>query len=283
MIRRVGFLQPPGTFGEEAALLYAPDAELVPLPSNGAIVVAVETGDVDEGVVPVENSLDGPINETLDGLIRHEHVYLRTELVLPVEQNLIAARGTTMEQITVVMSHPSALAQCRAFLESKLPLARLEATLSTAGAAAVAARQFGTAAIGTRRAAELAGAEILAETIQDTAHNVTRFLALGREDARPSGLDKTSIAFMVAHDQPGTLLGVLQELADRSLNLTRIESRPSRESLGVYVFQIDFEGHREDPSVAAALSGIEAHAQYFRLLGSYPQAVRQTATDGNGT
>ena len=272
MARKVGYLGPPGTFGEQAALLYGPDAELVALPTNGAVVVAVEEGAVDEGVVPVENSLDGAINETLDALIRNDHVFLRAELVLPVEHNLIAAKGTRLDQITVVMSHPSALAQCRAFLESNLPAARLEAALSTAGAVEAAAQRPGTAAIGTRRAAELVGADVLASAIQDVAHNKTRFVALGREDARPSGKDKTSIAFTVAHDRPGTLLGVLRELADRSINLTRIESRPSREDLGIYVFLIDFEGHHSDPKVAAALSAVEEQAQYFRLFGSFPVA-----------
>ncbi|MPZ48217.1 MAG: prephenate dehydratase [Dehalococcoidia bacterium] len=275
MAKKVGYLGPPGTFGEQAALLYDGSAELVALPSNGAVVVAVEAGQVDEGIVPIENSLDGGINETLDALIRNESVHLRAELVLPVEHNLIAAKGTAIEQVTVVMSHPSALAQCRAFLESALPAARLEAALSTAGAVETAVTRPGTAAIGTRRAAELASGEVLAAAIQDVAHNKTRFFALGREDAAPSGQDKTSIAFTVAHDRPGTLLGVLRELADRGINLTRIESRPSREDLGIYVFLLDFEGHHDDPGVADALSAVRGQAQYFRLFGSYPLAGGQ--------
>jgi prephenate dehydratase len=169
------------------------------------------------------------------------------------------------------MSHPSALAQCRAFLERELPGTRLEAALSTAGAVEAAMKRPGAAAIGTRRAAELQGAPILAAAIQDVAHNKTRFWVLGREDAPAGGDDKTSIAFTVAHDRPGTLLGVLRELADRAINLTRIESRPSREDLGIYIFLIDFQGHHDDKPVAEAIAAVRERAHYFRLFGSYPR------------
>ena len=269
MARRVGYLGPPGTFGEQAAHTYDPQAEHVPLPSNGAVVDAVADGRVDEGVAPVENSLDGAVNETLDALVRDEGVFVRSEFVLGVEQNLVAAPGTRIEDIRVVMSHPSALGQCSGFLQRMLPNARLEAALSTAAAVEAAVKQPGAAGIGTRRAAELAGGEILAAGIQDVANNKTRFLVLAQADAAPTGDDKTSIAFTVAHDRPGTLLGVLQELASRGINLTRIESRPSREDIGIYVFLIDFQGHRQDAAVAEALAAVEAKAHYFRLLGSY--------------
>jgi prephenate dehydratase len=152
-----------------------------------------------------------------------------------------------------------------------LPGARIEAALSTAGAVAEAVGMRNAAAIGPRRAAEVHGGEILAAAIQDSKENQTRFVVVGAHDAPPTGADKTSIACTVPHDRPGTLLGVLRELADRDINLTHIESRPSREQLGIYVFLIDFDGHRSEPRAAEALAAIRAQANMFRVLGSYPR------------
>jgi prephenate dehydratase len=148
--------------------------------------------------------------------------------------------------------------------------------LSTAGAVEAAVKQSGVAGIGTRRAAELSGGHILAAAIQDVAHNKTRFLVIGRQDFPRTGDDKTSIALTVAHDRPGTLLGVLREFADRGINMTRIESRPSREDLGIYIFLIEFQGHHDDAEVAGAIEGVRKQAHYFRLLGSYPRALAGT-------
>ncbi len=270
-MERLGFLGPRGTFGEQASLAYDSAAELVPLPSNGAVVFAVRDGAVDEGIVPVENSLEGSVVETTDALLQAETVFVRGELVVAVEHNLIAAPGARLEDIEVVTSHPQALGQCRHFLEVRLPNARLEAALSTAGAVQTAVGSKGMAAIGTSRAAELAGGEILVAGVQDVKANKTRFVVVGGSDAEPTGDDKTSIAFTVTHDRPGTLMGALSELSERSINLTRIESRPSREELGIYVFLIDFQGHRREPLLSDALEAIRARAHYFRILGSYPR------------
>ena len=270
-MKRLAFLGPRGTFTEQAALLHEGSAELTPYPSNGSIVFAVRDGLADEGIAPIENSLEGPVTETLDALLQSETVSVSREIVLAVEQCLIAAPGTRLQDIEVVMSHPQALGQCRHFLETTLPAARLEAALSTAGAVETAVATKGAAAIGTRRAAELVGGEVLAAAVQDVKQNKTRFVVLSRQDAGPTGDDKTSIAFTVAHDQPGTLMGVLAELSKRGINLTHIESRPSREELGIYVFLIDFQGHRSDPVVADALEAIRSQAYYFRLFGSYPR------------
>ena len=266
MARKVGYLGPPGTFGEQAALRHAPEAELVAIAGNAAIVAAVRNGLVEEGLAPVENSLEGAVNETLDALIQTEGVFIRGELNLPVEQCLIAAPGVRLEGIDLVLSHPQALAQCRAYLERHLPKARLEAALSTAAAVEAAVAAPPAAAIGTRRAAELNGGVILAERIQDVPHNSTRFVVLAASDSAPTGDDKTSFAFTVAHDRPGTLIGVLRELSDRRINLTRIESRPARDEIGIYVFLIDCQGHREDALVAEALAAIRLQAHYFRVL-----------------
>ena len=268
---RLGYLGPPGTFGEQAAMNYAPGAELVPLPSNGAVVVAVRESKTDLGIVPIENSLEGAINETIDTLLASDNLSISAEIVISVDQNLILAPGAKLEDINVVISHPQALGQCRGYLETHLPQARLEAALSTAGAVAEAMKTPGAAAIGPRRAAELHGGVLYAEAIQDAGQNKTRFIVVGSSDAPQSGEDKTSIAFTIPHDRPGTLLGVLRELADRQINLTHIESRPSREQLGIYVFLIDFDAHREEPGAADALEAIKKQANMFRVLGSYPR------------
>ncbi len=276
MAEKIGYLGPPGTFGEQAAIRYAPEATLVPVASNGAVIFAVADGSLDAGLAPIENSLDGAVNDTLDALVQAETVRIRAELVIPVEQCLVAARGTRIDEVQVVMSHPSALAQCRAFLEANCPGARLEAALSTSGAVATAVRTPHAAAVGTRRAAELAGGEILAAGIQDVKRNKTRFIVVSAKDAERTGDDKTSIAFTVAHDKPGTLIGVLREFADRQINLTRIESRPSREELGIYIFLVDLQGHHDDAMVAEALTAVREQAHYFRLLGSYPRFSQAT-------
>lgn len=266
----LGYLGPSGTNGEQAALTYDPKAELVALPSHTAVINAVRDGTIEHGVAAVENSLEGAVNETLDTLLAARDLHVCAELVLAIEQNLIAAPGTRLEDITLVISHPQALGQCRGFLESKLPNARIEAALSTAAGVAQAVRTPNAAGIAGKRAAEVSGGVILAEAIQDTMQNMTRFLVVANADAEPTGRDKTSIAFTIPHDRPGTLMGALRELADRGINLTHIESRPSREQLGIYVFLIDFDGHRLDPLVSEALDAIRAQANTFRILGSYP-------------
>ena len=275
MAERVGYLGPPGTFGEQVALLYQRQmglqTELFPLDSHVEVVRAVDSGRIDFGVVAVENALGGAVPETLDAILASPNVWLCAEMTLPVDHNLIAAPDTSVADIAVVMSHPNALAQCRAYLEQNLPNARLEASLSTAGAVEQATRTPGMAGIGPRRAAEVYGGIILAQSIQDEGQNETRFVVLARHDASPTGDDKTSIAFSVDHDRPGTLVGALSELSNRGLNMTHIQLRPSRRGLGLYVFLIDFQGHKTEPDVAEALAALEAQAGFFRVLGSYPR------------
>ncbi|HZP57855.1 MAG TPA: prephenate dehydratase [Dehalococcoidia bacterium] len=267
---RVGYLGPAGTNSEVAALRAFPGAEHVPYPTITAVARAIEAGELDAGVAPIENSLQGSVTETVDLLIRDDALAIAGELVLPIEHCLMAKPGTARASITVIYSHPQSLGQCRRYLEAHFPDARTEASLSNAEAVATAMRLEGAAAIGPARAAEIYGAEILERAIEDSRVNKTRFVVLAREGAPPTGRDKTSIAFAVAHDRPGTLVSVLHEFADRQINLTKIESRPSGEELGVYIFLIDLEGHREDPLVAQALAAVREQAQFFRIFGSYP-------------
>ena len=268
---RLAYLGPPGTFTEEAVLRYDATAQLLPLASEAAVASAVESGRADGGVLPIENSLEGSVTRTLDVLIHESQLAIRHELILPIEHCLIVPPGMTAADVRVISSHPQALNQCRAFIERRFPQARQEAALSTAAAVEELARVAGGAAIGTARAAELHGAQVLTPGIQDKPHNKTRFVVLGPADNEPSGRDKTSIALTVAHDRPGTLVGVLHEFSDRGINLTKIESRPSREELGIYIFLVDLEGHRSEPVVAEALAAVQAKAFFFRMLGSYPR------------
>jgi prephenate dehydratase len=268
---RLGFLGPPGTFGEQAALLYAPDASLVPFPSHAAIIAGVHSGLADLGIVPVENSVEGAVNETVDLLIHDTQLKILDELVLPVEQCLLARPGTRLTDVRVLYSHPQALGQCRGYIERNLSQVRLEPALSTAAAVESLEKADGAAAIATRRAAELYGAEILAPGIQDRATNATRFVVLGSEDREPTGDDKTSLAVAMAHDQPGTLVAVLNEFAAEGINLTRIESRPSKDALGVYIFLIDLQGHRLEPKVAEVLDRVRARSYMLKVFGSYPR------------
>jgi len=270
-MRRLAYLGPPGTFTEQAALRFDPQAQLVPFPNESAVAAAAESGEADEAVLAIENSIEGTVTRTVDVLVHESTLAIRGELVLPIEQCLIVRPGMTAEDVRTIYAHPQALNQCRAFIERCFPQAEQQAALSNAAAVQQVLRVEGAAAIGPARAAELYGASVLARGIQDSPHNSTRFVLLGPSDAEPTGRDKTSIAFTVAHDRPGTLVDVLHEFSDRKINLTKIESRPSREELGIYVFLVDLEGHRTEPAVAEALAAVEKKALVLRVLGSYPR------------
>jgi len=269
---RLAYLGPPGTFTEEAALRYQPSAELLPSPTEGAVAAAVEAGKADEGVLAIENSIEGPVTRTVDALVHDTHLSIKAEIVLAIEHCLIAAPGTRLDSITAVYAHTQALGQCRKFIEQRLPNARQVAALSNAAAVEEVLLVPGAAAIAGARAADLYGAQVLERGIGDSPRNKTRFVVLAGADSAPTGRDKTSIAFTVAHDQPGTLIDVLHEFSDRAINLTKVESRPSRDELGIYIFLVDLEGHRSDPAVAEALAAAQAKAFFFRVLGSYPRS-----------
>lgn len=271
--RRLAYLGPPGTFGEEAARRFDAEAEHLPFPSHAAVAAAVESGMADAGVIAIENSLSGSVAETLDILIHDTELQIQNELVLPIEHNLVARAGTRVDQVRVIYSHPQTFGQCRRFLERCFPKAQHEAALSTAEAVDLAMHrgEGDAAAIGTLRAADLAGAEVLARAIQDNANNATRFLVLGRGKTAPTGRDRTSIAFTFAQDRPGSLAGVLNLFAGRGMNCTKIESRPTREVFGEYVFLIDFEGHQDEPAARGVLEGIADLTQDLKVFGSYPR------------
>lgn len=272
MAERIAYLGPAGTFTEAAALRYAPLGELIACPTIAAVAAAVVAGRAQEGVVPIENSLEGSVPETLDLLIHEPHLRIRQELVLPVEHCLLARPGTGEQDIRVIYSHPQALGQCRGFLERRFPNVTAVAALSTAAAAdQVQKSSESAAAIGTLRAAELYHLEVLAQGIQDSPANVTRFVVLGHNDHERTGDDKTSLCFSFDDDRPGLLHSVLGEFAMRNINLAKVESRPTKQSLGEYIFLIDLHGHQQDPRIKEALSGMEAHVSMLKIFGSYPR------------
>jgi prephenate dehydratase len=271
---RLGYLGPPGTFGEEAAIRANPAAEHVPFPSHAAIAAAVEAGEADEGILAVENSLNGSVAETLDILIHDTSLTVQAEVVVPVVHNLVARPGTKLADIRVVYSHPHALNQCRRFIDAQLAGAQLEAALSTAEAVRMVVDRGGNVgAIGTRRAAELYGGEVLVPHIEDATNNVTRFVVLGRGGQPPTGRDRTSIAFTFAEDRPGSLAGVLNEFARRGISCSKIESRPTKTVFGEYVFVVDFVAHKDDALGREALEAIAPLCANVKVFGSYPRAV----------
>ena len=272
----VAYLGPQGTFSEEAAILFAPESERLPYPSIRDAAMAAESRETDEAVLPIENSIEGAVNMTLDYLIHDSTLSIVGELVLPIRQCLIVTEGSRREDIETIRSHPQALAQCRRFLERNFPNAKLIASISTAGAVEEALNEGRTsAAIGNRRAADLFGASVLESGIEDNPNNMTRFVAMGRNSPPASGDDKTSICFGFDSDAPGQLYGVLGEFADREINLAKIESRPTRHELGRYVFLVDLLGHQQDQRVRDTIEAVDRRVSQLRVFGSYPNRLGQ--------
>jgi prephenate dehydratase len=264
------------------ALMAVPGAhgfELVPEPTLHDAVVAVHDGSVDRALVPIENALEGAVNPTLDALaFETDDVVIVGELRHPVHLCLLAGRPLTLDAIETVVSHPQASAQCARFLRTELPDARVVAAPSTADAVRQAvAGDDAVAALGTRYAAELYGATVLALDVEDDDGNETRFVWIARAGTEPApgGGErfKTALVFWGAGSAgPGWLVRCLLEFATRGVNLTRIESRPRREGLGEYMFFLDVDGGLEQPPVAGAVEGLRAHADVVRVLGSFPAA-----------
>ena len=285
---RVGYFGPEGTFTHEALIDAvgrggadpAGELELVPLATIYDTVMAVHSGDVERSLVPIENSLEGSVNATLDALaMETEDVAIIGEVVHPIRHCLIARTPLELSEIETVVSHPQANAQCARFIRTRLPTARVLAGSSTADAVRMVADHDGPwAALGNRVAAERYGCEVLRAGVEDVSDNETRFVWLGHVDgakASPDGTGpwKTAIVFWgIGSEAPGWLVNCLSELATRNVNLTRIESRPRKQGLGRYMFFADFEGRDTDPQVAAALAALREHVEVLRVLGSFPAA-----------
>jgi prephenate dehydratase len=277
---RIAFLGPEGTFSEEALLAALPAAERaqvepLPLPTIFDCVTAIEDGRADRALVPIESSVEGSVNATLDALVfETDEVRIVGEVVHPVRHCLIAHERMGLDQITRVVSHPQASGQCARFLRERLGGVEVVSAASTADAVRIVAESNEPwAALGTRLAAELYGCEVLEAGVEDLEGNETRFVWLAREQGhRDAPALKTSIAFWGLADAPGALVDVLQEFAGRGVNLSKIESRPRKQGLGRYVFFADLEGGEAEPRIAEALTAVERSVEHLRVLGCYPAA-----------
>jgi prephenate dehydratase len=275
-LTRVGYLGPAGTYSEEALRASAPaGVEEVPYPTIYEAVMAVHDGEIDRAVVPIENSLEGAVSVTLDTLaLDATDVRIVAEVVHPIHHCVVAAERLDLAEVTRVISHPQATAQCRRFLRERLAGAELVVAPSTADAVlSVRDSSAPEVALGSRLAADLYGCQVLVADVEDHPDNVTRFVWLAPAAEAGEAGGKTSLVFWGGGDQsPGWLVHALQELADRGVNLTRIESRPRRTSLGHYMFFIDLDGGAGEAAVAEALTALRGRVEVLRVLGSYTSA-----------
>jgi chorismate mutase / prephenate dehydratase len=271
----VAFLGPKGTFSEEAAIKQFGEAgKPVECDSIDEVFRLLEAGGADYGVVPVENSTEGAVGRTLDLLVT-TNLHICGEVTLPIHHCLIALVND-VKKINTVYSHVQSLGQCHGWLSKNLPFAKREGKGSNADAVKFITNpgpnKFESAAIASRRAADLYGAFVLAENIEDDPRNTTRFLVLATHDTAPSGQDKTSLV-VAAKNVPGAVVSLLEPLAKHQVSMSKFESRPSKTGLWEYVFFIDIEGHQHDSNVSAALAELKQQASMLKVLGSYPVAV----------
>lgn len=272
---RVAYLGPEGTFSHQAVKRqFGLSARATPMGTIPAVFDEVERGNADFGVVPVENTTEGIVHHTLDSFMESD-LKVSAEIALEVNMCLLARAGVELTQIERVYSIPIALGQCRRWLTTNLPRATLVETRSTADAARQAQDDARGAAVASEMAARLYDLHVARRKIEDLAYNMTRFLLIGRQQAEPTGRDKTSV-LLVTRDEPGILFRTLGAFAQRGLNMTKIESRPSRRRPWEYFFFVDIDGHERDPAVAQALAEVRAACESVKVLGSYPKAEAVT-------
>lgn len=242
---------------------------LIPYCTIPAVMESVASGETTYGVVPIENSIEGPVGITLDSLAHKYDLNIFQEIIIPINQNLIVNPGVTMDEIEDVYSHAQAIAQCQEFIsENKI---QPHYAVSTARAAKNIIGHRTKAAIGNAKTVELYDLEILKANIQDSDNNETRFVVVSKQDHEPTGKDKTSIIFSIYEDKPGQLYKILGIFQKENINLTKIESRPSKKGLGKYLFFVDFNGHKNDEVIVDILKEISENTYFLKVLGSYPE------------
>lgn len=263
---------PEGTFSERAAeLCYSESVSIHYYDDIADVVEGVVGREVDQGIIPVENSLAGSLGITLD-LLRENDIRIIGEVLVPIRHCLLA-KGD-ISNIRIILSHPQALAQCRRFIKERFDRIEVRTTGSTAHAAKLAGEFGEMAALAPEESASKYNLKVLIRDVHDYEENTTRFIVLGTEKTRPTGDDKTSILIYPTKNEPGTLHEILGTFAIRNINLTKIESRPSKKVLGDYVFYIDCEGHEDNPNVKEALLEIGSKVYLLKVLGSYPKCRR---------
>ena len=274
----IAYLGPEGTFTEEALRSQSDlaTAKLLPFPTFATVMEAVASRKVDYAFVAIENSIEGTVSASIDPLIFDYDLFVLREVVLDIHLNLMAKSGTQMSQVKKVLSFPHALAQCRGFLTEHLPNAEAIATNSTSEAAMLVAESSdaASAALAPSVSAGLYNLEILRNNVEDHKGNQTRFFLLNKDHLAPrTGHDKTTVVCFQISDRPGSLISILAQFSARNINLTKLESRPSKAGLGQYCFVIDLEGHIEDPIVADTLSQLHRSLPELKFIGSYQSAA----------
>lgn len=271
---KVGYLGPSGTYCEEALRIFEKEAGIISSVEFATIydaLMGVVTEEVNCSVVPIENSIEGSVNTTLDILAENEKMKIAGEIVIPVSHSLLAKKGTKAAEINLILSHPQALAQCSKYLRSSFPNIATRSVSSTSEAAREAANSGSSwAAISNLKAAEVYNMDILEQGIQDQNNNMTRFVAVSLKESKKADINKTSVVFST-EDRPGSLYRVLDIFNLWDINLTKIESRPAKNELGKYIFFVDIQGHYSDADVNEALTMVNRKTSYFRILGSYHQ------------
>ena len=275
---KIAYLGPQGTFTEEALNKYISstksddEIEKIPCATMQEVIKSVDRGEAAEGIVPIENSLEGSVNITLDFLTFESEAKIIREITIPIRHSLIGKEKIPASKIKKIISHPHATAQCKNYISTYLKDAEIIAANSTAEAIKMLQEaDNGIAAIGTETAAKLYGLEIIEKDIEDNKDNKTRFIFLGNSIQPKTGKDRTSIVCFLEKDKPGSLFNILKEFAERNINLTRLESRPAKKDLGDYVFLIDLDGHLHDREIFEALEVLRKTVYLVKILGSYPR------------
>lgn len=273
------FLGPAGTFSDQAVRTFVSKGRLAakyePLPcdSMSDVFEAVDRGKADYGVVPIENSLEGPVTTVLDAFAFTTRAEILGEVALDIHQSLILAKGAALDGVTAIASHPQGIGQCRRWLNRHLPERQLRLADSTAAAVAMAVEDASVAAVGSTLAAELMGADVYEEAIEDNLSSQTRFVLIGRGPVAHDGPGKSTLALFIQSDRAGVLQMILSEFTYAGINLTMIQSRPTKRELGDYMFFVDIDGYADDPDIAIALNCLRMKLREVRIIGSYPRAV----------
>lgn len=273
------FLGPEGTFSDQAVRTFVSKGRLAaayePLPCDNMsdVFEAVDRGKADYGVVPIENSLEGPVTTVLDAFAFTTRAEILGEVALDIHQSLILAKGASLDDVTAIASHPQGIGQCRRWLNRHLPDRQLRLVDSTAAAVAMAVEDASVAAVGSTLAAELMGADVYEEAIEDNLSSQTRFVLIGRGPVAHDGPGKSTLALFIQSDRAGVLQMILSEFTYAGINLTMIQSRPTKRELGDYMFFVDIDGYADDPDIAIALNCLRMKLREVRIIGSYPRAV----------
>lgn len=273
------FLGPEGTFSDQAVRTFvskgklASEYEPLPCDSMSDVFEAVDRGKADYGVVPIENSLEGPVTTVLDAFAFTTRAEILGEVALDIHQSLILAKGATLDDVTAIASHPQGIGQCRCWLNRHLPDRQLRLADSTAAAVAMVVEDASVAAVGSTLAAELMDADVYEEAIEDNLSSQTRFVLIGRGPVAHDGPGKSTLALFIQSDRAGVLQMILSEFTYAGINLTMIQSRPTKRELGDYMFFVDIDGYADDPDIAIALNCLRMKLREVRIIGSYPRAV----------